>query len=106
MPGWLARGEGHLVTTASMAGILTSLGDSVYAATKHAAVGFAELTAITYADRGIKVSCICPGAVDTPMLRGAVGNADNASAFIGGGGVLSADEGRRGCSKECARTAS
>jgi NAD(P)-dependent dehydrogenase (short-subunit alcohol dehydrogenase family) len=92
MPGWLARGEGHLVTTASMAGILTSLGDSVYAATKHAAVGFAELTAITYADRGIKVSCICPGAVDTPMLRGAVGNADNASAFIGGGGVLSADD--------------
>jgi NAD(P)-dependent dehydrogenase (short-subunit alcohol dehydrogenase family) len=92
MPGWLARGEGHLVTTASMAGILTSLGDSVYAATKHAAVGFAELTAITYADRGIKVSCICPGAVDTPMLRGAVGNADSASAFIGGGGVLSADD--------------
>lgn len=96
MPGWLARGEGHLVTTASMAGILTSLGNTVYAATKHAAVGFAELTAITYADRGIKVSCICPGAVDTPMLRGALGNADNAadnaSAFIGGGGVLSADE--------------
>lgn len=92
MPGWLARGEGHLITTASMAGILTSLGDSVYAATKHAAVGFAELTAITYADRGIKVSCICPGAVDTPMLRGAVGDADAAAAFIGGGGVLSADE--------------
>jgi NAD(P)-dependent dehydrogenase (short-subunit alcohol dehydrogenase family) len=96
MPGWLARGEGHLVTTASMAGILTSLGNTVYAATKHAAVGFAELTAITYADRGIKVSCICPGAVDTPMLRGALGNADNAadnaSVFIGGGGVLSADE--------------
>ncbi len=79
-----------------MAGILTSLGDSVYTATKHAAVGFAELTAITYADRGIKVSCICPGAVDTPMLRGALGDADNAAdnanAFIGGGGVLSADE--------------
>ena len=42
LPGWLARGEGHLVTTASMAGILTSLGDGVYAATKHAAVGYAE----------------------------------------------------------------
>jgi NAD(P)-dependent dehydrogenase (short-subunit alcohol dehydrogenase family) len=92
MPGWLARGEGYLVTTASMAGILTSLGDTVYASTKHAAVGFAELTAITYADRGIKVSCICPGAVDTPMLRGAVGDADNANAFIGGGGVISADD--------------
>ena len=62
LPGWIARGEGHLITTASMAGILTSLGDGVYAATKHAAVGFAEWMAITYADQGIKVSCICPGA--------------------------------------------
>jgi NAD(P)-dependent dehydrogenase (short-subunit alcohol dehydrogenase family) len=93
LPGWLARGEGHLVTTASMAGILTSLGDGVYAATKHAAVGYAEWLAITYADEGIKVSCICPGAVDTAMLRGATGgDASKASAVIGGGEVLSPQE--------------
>src|SRR3954447_3681198 len=89
LPGWTARGEGHLITTASMAGILTSLGDGVYAATKHAAVGFAEWLAITYADQGVKVSCICPGAVDTAMLRGgAGGDAGKASAVIGGGEVL------------------
>jgi len=89
LPGWTARGEGHLITTASMAGILTSLGDGVYAATKHAAVGFAEWMAITYADQGIKVSCICPGAVDTAMLRGGGGgDAGKASAVIGGGEVL------------------
>src|SRR3954465_13028109 len=75
LPGWTARGEGHLITTASMAGILTSLGDGVYAATKHAAVGFAEWLAITHAADGIKVSCICPGAVDTAMLRGSTGDA-------------------------------
>ena len=46
------------------------IGDGVYAATKHAAVGFAEWMAITYGDRGIRVSCICPGAVDTPMTGG------------------------------------
>jgi NAD(P)-dependent dehydrogenase (short-subunit alcohol dehydrogenase family) len=92
LPRWLARGEGHLVTTASMAGILTSLGDGVYSATKHAAVGFAEWMAITYADRGIKVSCICPGAVDTPMLRGAIDDPDKADALIGGGGAISADD--------------
>jgi NAD(P)-dependent dehydrogenase (short-subunit alcohol dehydrogenase family) len=93
IPGWTARGEGHLITTASMAGILTSLGDGVYAATKHAAVGLAEWLAITYADRGVKVSCICPGAVDTAMLRGgAGGDADKANAVIGGGGVLQPDE--------------
>jgi NAD(P)-dependent dehydrogenase (short-subunit alcohol dehydrogenase family) len=76
-----------------MAGILTSLGDGVYAATKHAAVGFAEWLAITYASFGVKVSCICPGAVDTPMLRGgAGGDAARATAMIGGGEVLPASE--------------
>ncbi len=61
-PGWTrARRRPDLVTTASMAGILTSLGDGVYSATKHAALGFAEWVAITYADKGIRVSCIAPG---------------------------------------------
>jgi NAD(P)-dependent dehydrogenase (short-subunit alcohol dehydrogenase family) len=93
LPGWIERGEGHLVTTASMAGILTSLGDGVYSATKHAALGFAEWLAITHAAQGVKVSCICPGAVNTAMLRaGAGGDADKASAVIGGGDVLSPDE--------------
>ena len=89
LPGWIERGEGHLITTASMAGILTSLGDAAYASTKHAAVGFAEWLAITYASEGVKVSCICPGAVDTAMLRaGGEGDAAKASAIIGGGEVL------------------
>jgi NAD(P)-dependent dehydrogenase (short-subunit alcohol dehydrogenase family) len=89
LPGWVERGSGHLVTTASMAGILTSLGDAAYAATKHAAVGFAEWLAITYAADGVRVSCVCPGAVDTAMLRaGGGGDAAKASAVIGGGEVL------------------
>lgn len=92
LPGWVERGEGHLITTASMAGILTSLGDAAYAATKHAAVGFAEWLAISYAQQGVKVSCICPGAVDTAMLRaGGEGDAAKASAIIGGGEVLPAE---------------
>jgi len=93
LPGWIARGEGHLVTTASMAGILTSLGDGVYAATKHAALGFAEWLAITHGEQGVKVSCVCPGGVDTPMLTASTaGDAAKASAIIGGGDVLSPDE--------------
>ena len=71
--------------------MLTTLGDGVYAATKHAAVGYAEWLAITYGDQGVRVSCVCPGAVDTPMLRGgAGGDADRAAAVIGGGDVLPA----------------
>jgi NAD(P)-dependent dehydrogenase (short-subunit alcohol dehydrogenase family) len=93
LPGWLARGEGHLVVTASMAGLLTTLGDGPYAATKHAAVGFAEWLAITYGARGVRVSCVCPGAVDTAMLRDAAGgDASRAAAGIGGGDVLTPDE--------------
>jgi NAD(P)-dependent dehydrogenase (short-subunit alcohol dehydrogenase family) len=93
LPGWTERGEGHLVTTASMAGILTAAGDAPYSATKHAAVGFAEWLAFTYAGRGVRVSCICPGAVDTAMLRaGADGDAAKASAVIGGGDVLAPEQ--------------
>ncbi len=93
LPGWVERGSGHLVTTASMAGILTSLGDALYSSTKHAAVGFAEWLAITYGEQGVRVSCICPGAVDTAMLRaGAGGDASKASAVIGGGDVLAPEQ--------------
>jgi len=93
LPGWIERGDGHLVTTASMAGLLTTVGDAAYSATKHAAVGFAEWVAFTYAGQGVRVSCICPGAVDTAMLRaGAEGDAAKASAVIGGGDVLAPEQ--------------
>ncbi len=67
LPGMLARGEGHLVITASAAGLLTQLGSAPYAVTKHAALALAEWLAITYGDRGIAVSCLCPQAVATNL---------------------------------------
>ena len=92
LPRWIERGGGHLVTTASMAGLLSSAGDGAYSATKHAALGLAEWLAFTYGAQGVRVSCICPGAVDTAMLRGgAGGDAAKASAVIGGGEVLAPD---------------
>ena len=68
LPGMLERGSGYLLHTASMAGILTSQGNAVYASTKHAVVGFAEWLSITYHHRGIRVSCLAPLGVRTPML--------------------------------------
>lgn len=68
LPGMLARGQGHFLNVASAAGLLSQF-DAPYAVTKHAAVAFAEWLAITYAHRGIGVSCLCPGGVDTPLLR-------------------------------------
>ncbi len=67
LPGMLARGGGYLMVTASAAGLLTQLGSAPYAVTKHAAVALAEWLSITYGDRGIRVSCLCPQAVSTNL---------------------------------------
>jgi NAD(P)-dependent dehydrogenase (short-subunit alcohol dehydrogenase family) len=70
LPGWLDRGAGTFVVTASAAGLLTMLGSAPYSVTKHAAVGFAEWLAATYGHRGLRVHCICPQGVRTQMLAG------------------------------------
>ena len=68
IPKMLERGEGYLLSTASAAGLLSQLGALGYAATKHAAVAVAEWIDITYRDRGIRASCLCPQFVNTPMV--------------------------------------
>jgi NAD(P)-dependent dehydrogenase (short-subunit alcohol dehydrogenase family) len=74
LPSMLARGEGYLLSTASAAGLLSQIGDLPYSVTKHAAVAVAEWLAITYGDRGITVSCLCPQGVRTDMIAGATGH--------------------------------
>ena len=67
LPGMLERGEGYLVNVASAAGLLSQVGDTAYSSTKHAAVGLADSLAITYLERGIRVSVICPQYVATAI---------------------------------------
>ena len=71
LPTWLERGDGYFCSTASAAGLLSQIGSAPYSLTKHAALAFAEWLSITYGNRGLKVSCLCPQGVNTNMLRGA-----------------------------------
>ena len=67
VPEMAGRGDGYFVVTASAAGLLSIVESAPYAVTKHAAVGFAEWLRIAYGRRGVRVSCLCPQAVQTSM---------------------------------------
>ena len=86
VPAWLADGQGgRFVVTASAAGLLTQVSSLIYSVTKHAAVALAEWMAIEYGDAGIRISCICPQGVRTPMLELAMDEPAGAAALTAGG---------------------
>jgi NAD(P)-dependent dehydrogenase (short-subunit alcohol dehydrogenase family) len=85
LPEMLERGDGYLINTASAAGLLTQVSSLVYSVTKHAAVALAEWMSIEYAERGVKISCICPQGVRTPMLDLAMDDPAGAAALASGG---------------------
>jgi NAD(P)-dependent dehydrogenase (short-subunit alcohol dehydrogenase family) len=84
VPDMVARGRGYLLQTASAAGLLSMVGAAPYAVTKHAVVALAEWLAITYGERGVRVSCLCPLYVNTNMLTHALTAAAGASIAASG----------------------
>jgi NAD(P)-dependent dehydrogenase (short-subunit alcohol dehydrogenase family) len=84
LPRMAARGRGHLMVTASAAGLLVEADTAPYSVTKHASVALAEWLSIQYGDRGVSVSCLCPQGVRTPMTE----NLDSTSATLAAGALL------------------
>ena len=64
----LSQGNGHIVNTASLAGLVPGPMLAPYAAAKHAVVGLSLALRAEAAARGVRVSVVCPGFVDTPLL--------------------------------------
>jgi NAD(P)-dependent dehydrogenase (short-subunit alcohol dehydrogenase family) len=67
-PLMLRQGHGHIVNTASLAGLAPMPGSAPYATTKWAVVGLSLSLRVEGAARGVRVSVVCPGGVDTPIL--------------------------------------
>lgn len=88
LPSMLERGSGYFMNTASAAGLLTTPGDAPYTLTKHAAVAFGEWLAITYGDRGIGVSLLCPMGVKTNILVPAMESGDKSALAVASAGEL------------------
>jgi NAD(P)-dependent dehydrogenase (short-subunit alcohol dehydrogenase family) len=69
-PNMIRQRSGHIVNTASMAGLTTNAGQASYAATKHAVVAISRTLRVEAERHGVQVSVLCPGVIRTPILTG------------------------------------
>jgi NAD(P)-dependent dehydrogenase (short-subunit alcohol dehydrogenase family) len=69
-PHMIAQRSGHIINTASMAGLVSAAGAGSYAATKHAVVALTKVLRIEGERHGVRASVVCPGAIRTPILTG------------------------------------
>ena len=69
IPEMLARGGGAIVNTASISGLFADFAIGAYNTAKAGVINLTRVAAIEYASRGIRVNCVCPGAIDTPLLQ-------------------------------------
>lgn len=97
LPQMIANGGGYLLNTASAAGLLTQIGSMAYSVTKGAAVSLAEYLAVSHHHQGIRVSVLCPQAVETNILANSPDMELRAELDLDGGvasgdGVVTSDQ--------------
>jgi len=77
------QGSGSIISTASVAGLRTGLGPHIYSAAKAAVIHLTHSVAMELGESGVRVNCICPGGIATPIFGKALGiDADHADATI------------------------
>lgn len=74
IPEMLKQGGGVIISTASVAGLVGFPGSGAYAAAKAGVINMTRMVALEYADKNIRVNCICPGIIETPMVDRVLGN--------------------------------
>ena len=72
VPHMLERRRGSIVNLSSNGGVIGRPTDPLYNASKHAVIGLTKSMAVAYAQYGLRINAVCPGAVDTAMLRGGI----------------------------------
>jgi NAD(P)-dependent dehydrogenase (short-subunit alcohol dehydrogenase family) len=101
LPRLIERGGGAIINTASVAGIVGIKGAAAYCAAKAGVIALTRVAALEYGRYKIRVNCICPGVIHTPMVDRITGDAGLKQSTINRNSVL----GRVGTAEEIARTA-
>lgn len=82
IPKMLAAGGGSISLVGSVQSVGAVANSAAYVTSKHALLGLARSIALDYARQGIRCNCVCPGAIDTPMLRWSAAQTDDPEATL------------------------